>query len=146
MPPHHQAAYFSRQKGSVLELPQEEGDEEAAQHQAHGEQRGVGVGSVHRHHGDGGVAGGVVVQAVLRHHGVPWLLPGGVQVVVVQDQRVGLEGLGGLGYQVYVYWSWFQFWFDRRQHAERAQLTAIMLNVAVVMHLFRCINNIRINR
>ena len=70
---------------SILELTQEERDEEAPEHQAHGQQSCVGVGRCFM--GSGLVDGGLHVRVV---EGV---VDGVVQMGVVQDQRVGFEDL-----------------------------------------------------
>lgn len=54
-------------KSAVLELSQEVSDEEAAQHEAHGEQCCVGVGGVDGVDDYRSVAGGVVVHDGLFH-------------------------------------------------------------------------------
>lgn len=86
-------AHLSREEGPVLELPQEEGDEEAAQHQAHGQQRRVGVRRLDGADDDGRVARGVVVNNRLLHLWTPGVFYAGVHVIVVHDQGMGLEDL-----------------------------------------------------
>lgn len=77
-----------------LENTQEVRDGEAAKHQAHGEQSGVGIGPLQLLHQDGDVAVRMVLQ-LLRHDWDEGVLHGAVQVVVVQDERMGLEDLRG---------------------------------------------------
>lgn len=77
---------------SVLEHAQEVCDEEAAKHQAHGEQGGVGVGPLDLHLVNGHVAVGMHL-LVLTDEGVEGIVFGGVQMLIVQDQWVGLEDL-----------------------------------------------------
>lgn len=75
-----------------LENTQEVRDGEAAEHQAHGQQGGVGVRPLDLQLVNGDVAIGVELH-VLRDDRDEGVVHGVVQVVVVQDQRVGLEDL-----------------------------------------------------
>lgn len=75
-----------------LEKTQEVRDGEAAKHQAHGQQGRVGVGPIHLLHQNGDVAVSVVLH-LLRDDWDEGVLHGAVQVIVVQDQRMGLEDL-----------------------------------------------------
>lgn len=80
-------------KSAVLELPQEVSDEEATQHEAHREQRCIGVGRVNSVDDYRSVASSVVVHDRLFHSWVPGIFNCGIHMVVVQDHRMGLENL-----------------------------------------------------
>lgn len=69
-----QKADLSRKESAILELPQEVSDEEAAQHEAHGEEGCVGVGRVKGVDNYCRVAGRVVVHNRLLHSWVPGII------------------------------------------------------------------------
>lgn len=64
-------SHLSREKGPILELAQEEGNKETAQHEAHGEQGSVGVRLFDSGFDNSRVTGGVVIEVLLDHHWVP---------------------------------------------------------------------------
>lgn len=85
--------HLSRQEGPILELAEEEGNEEAAQHEAHGEQGRVGEGEVLGVGDLGHVTGDVVDDVLFGYHRVPGVVCRHVQMLVVPDKRVVLEDL-----------------------------------------------------
>lgn len=77
---------------TILELTEEKRNEEATKHQAHWQQGGVGVGPLNLQLVHGYVAVWMVLH-VLGDDRVEGVVQRGVQMVVVQDQRVGFEDL-----------------------------------------------------
>lgn len=87
-------SYWAGEEMTRLENTQEVGDGEAAKHQAHGQQGGVGVGPLDLQLVNGDVTIGMVVH-VLRNNWDERVIHGVIEVFVVEDQRVGLEDLRG---------------------------------------------------
>ena len=91
-------SYRAGQEMTILEETEEVGDGEAAKHQAHGQQGGVGEGPFDLQLVNGHVSVRMVLD-VLLDDGVEGVVHRPVQMVVVQDQRVGFEDLQGGGSQ-----------------------------------------------
>lgn len=77
---------------SILERAEEVCNGEATKHQAHGQQGSVGVGPLNLHLMNGYVAVRVVLD-VLLDDWVEGIVHCGVQMFIVQNQRVGFEDL-----------------------------------------------------
>lgn len=77
---------------TILEVAEEICNEEATKHQAHGQEGGVGVGSFNLQLMEGYVAIWVVLNMLLDDR-VEGVIHRGIQMFVVQNQRVGSEDL-----------------------------------------------------
>ena len=80
--------YWTRQETSILEMAEEESDEETSKHEAHGEQGSVWVDSVRQY-----VECFVCRIISCYNYGVERVIQGSIQMLVVQDQGMGLEDL-----------------------------------------------------
>lgn len=85
-------SYRAWKEVTILELTEEVCDEETAKHQAHGQQGGVGVRPLNLELVNSDVSICVVLD-VLCDDRVEGVVQRGVQMFVVQDQRVGFEDL-----------------------------------------------------
>lgn len=85
-------SYRAREVMTILENTEEVRNGEAAKHQAHGQQGGVGEGSFNLQLINGNILRCIVQNMIM----LPWgegVIHCVVQVLVVQDQRVGFENL-----------------------------------------------------
>lgn len=84
---------LSREKSSVLELPQEVGNKKASQHEAHGQQGCVRISRFNRVDNNCCVSSCVVINDCLFHSRVPRVFYRWIHVVVVQNQRMIIKYL-----------------------------------------------------
>lgn len=85
--------HLSWKKCPVLKLAQEIGNKEASKHEAHGQQGRVGVRGLDSVDDNSYVASRVVIDDRLLHFRMPGIFQSGIQMVVIQNQRMRLEGL-----------------------------------------------------
>lgn len=96
LPTNFTLTHLSWKKCPVFELPQEESNEEAAKHEAHGEQGCVRVRWFHTVDNNSYVASSIVVDEGFFHLWVPGIFNRCVQVIVIEHQWMGLKGLKGV--------------------------------------------------